>query len=108
MQGGLGGATAVLRSPREQLPQSGAGLDPPQLWQECPCVLFGGRKAETAIFSSCVAQPFLCQCEGLGGSRPHAGMCQVTLYFGVMAADKVSRNQGVEGEHAPRGPALPW
>lgn len=33
------------------------------------CTLWG-RKAEAAIFSSCVAQPFLCQYEGLGGSRP--------------------------------------
>lgn len=33
------------------------------------CTLWG-RKAEAAIFSNCVAQPFLCQCDGLGGSRP--------------------------------------
>lgn len=33
------------------------------------CTLWD-RKAEAAIFSSCVAQPFLCQCNGLGGSRP--------------------------------------
>lgn len=64
MQGGLGGATAVLRSPREQLPQSGAGLDPPQLWQECPCVLFGVGRLKQPFLAAVWPSPFSANAKG--------------------------------------------
>lgn len=65
------------------------------------CTLWG-RKAETAIFSSCVAQPFLCQCDGLGGSRPQLWNAPGHAVLHGDSRDKVSRSPEMEGECASR------
>lgn len=96
-----------LGSPREQLPQSRTGLDLPQVWQECQCVLFGVAKLKQPFLAAVWPSPSFANVMGWVAPGHSSGMCQVTLYFMALAGDKVSRSRVAEGDHAEgASPAL--